>query len=114
MTVSDIALAAVVGAVASLLANAVWSYVTSPKLVIGAPRETSTEGQAHSWGVRVAMADAMLFARHPALSVRASLRIREPATGSVKTFVCRWQGTPQPVVATAPNAYVPSIPLTGC
>lgn len=101
---------AVIGAVTSIAANALWHFITLPRLVIRDPERTSIQETGHFWGSRVSMAEPGFVSRNPALAVQATLQVRDPATGQVlRTFTCRWQGTPQPVVPTAPNQYVPNI-----
>ena len=107
---TSLLLGALIGALTSIGANAAWHYITSPRLVVHNPDRTSIQGQAHFWGARVTMADPLFVSRHPALAVQATLQVRDPANGRVlRSFTCRWQGTPQPVVPTAPDQYVPNI-----
>jgi hypothetical protein len=58
----------------------------------------------------VNMHKAFVFARNPAHAVQASVEVCDPVTGTdLASFTCRWQGTPQPVVLTGPDKYVPNI-----
>ena len=107
---SSLVIGALIGAVTSIAANAAWHYITSPRLVVHSPERTSIQGQAYFWGARVAMAEPAFVSRHPALAVQATLQIKDPTNGRVLTsFTCRWQGTPQPVVPTGADEYVPNI-----
>src|ERR1043166_4517615 len=107
---TSLVLAALIGALTSIAANAAWHYITSPRLVVHSPELTSTQGPAHFWGARVTMAEPAFVSRHPALAVQATLQVKDPTDGRViASFTCRWQGTPQPVVPTGPDEYVPNI-----
>ena len=108
----SVAVSALVGAIASLVANAIWHQMTSPRVVVHQPERSSVQGNAHFWGASVTMADALLVGRYPALAVQARLEVRDPDSGKpIAGFTCRWQGTPQPVIATGANQYVRRLPL---
>ena len=107
---ASFALAALIGALTSLAANAIWHHITSPRLLVHNPERTSIQRQAHFWGARVTMAEPLFVGRHPALAVQATMQVKDPVNGTLlATYTCRWQGTPQPVVPTAPDQYLPNI-----
>src|ERR1043166_569712 len=80
---TSLVLAALIGALTSIAANAAWHYITSPRLVVHSPELTSTQGPAQFWGARVTMAEPAFVSRHPALAVQATLQVKDPTDGRV-------------------------------